>query len=146
MMSEGTPDPAAVREFMGVLYPLIATIRAERTLSPGKIGILHHLSVNGRATTAELAAAVQVSPQAISLSTRELEELQLISRIRDDEDRRRTWIVPTEAGAQTLAREVNAGEERITQAITERLSHEEREILVLAIPVLRKIGAAENRG
>lgn len=129
-----------------MLYPLIATMRAERTLSPGKVGILHHLSVNGRATTAELAAAVQVSPQAISLSTRELEELRLISRIRDDEDRRRTWIVPTEAGAQMLARELSAGEERITHAIIERLSHEERAILVLAIPVLRKIGSVANRG
>ena len=146
MTSENTPDPAAVREFLEVLHPLMRILRAERSLSPGKVGILHHLSQHGRATSKELAAAIRVSPQAISLATPELEEMAFIERVPDADDRRKTWIELTEAGRAKLAEEARAGEGWIGQAIAERLTGDEREILKAAIPVLKKIGMEAPRG
>lgn len=140
MTSENNPNPVEVRDFLEVLYPLIQRIRSERTISPGKIGILHHLKGSGKATTSELAAAVHVSPQGISLGAKELEHLGFIKRIPDENDRRKIWFVLTETGTEKLAREVQAGEVWMKQAITEQLNDEERQILKAAIPVLRKIG------
>jgi DNA-binding MarR family transcriptional regulator len=51
----------------------------------------------------ELAVVVQVSPQAISLATRELERLKIVVRVPDSADRRRIWIELTELGRQELA-------------------------------------------
>ncbi|MFF5792421.1 MarR family winged helix-turn-helix transcriptional regulator [Paeniglutamicibacter sp. NPDC012692] len=146
MTSERTPDPESAREFLEALQPLARRMRAERSLSPGKMGILQHLSQHGRATSKELAAAIRVSPQAISLATPELEELGYIERVPDADDRRRTWIELAEAGRVKLSEEVHAGERWVAQAIVERLTGEEREILLAAIPVLKKIGAEAPRG
>jgi DNA-binding MarR family transcriptional regulator len=146
MTSENTPDPMAVREFLEVLHPLLRRMRAERTLSPGKVGILHHLSLHERATSTELAAAVRVSPQAISLAARELEGMSFIERVPDADDRRKTWIVLAEAGRAKLEEEARAGEGWIGQAITEQLTDDERRILKAAIPVLKKIGLEAPRG
>ena len=146
MTSENTLDPVAVREFLEVLHPLLRRMRAERTLSPGKVGILHHLSLHERATSTELAAAVRVSPQAISLAARELEEMAFIERVPDADDRRKTWIVLAEAGRAKLEDEARAGEGWIGQAITEQLTDDERRILKAAIPVLKKIGLEAPRG
>ncbi|MFB9074782.1 MarR family winged helix-turn-helix transcriptional regulator [Citricoccus parietis] len=111
----------------------------ERTLSPGKVGILRHVAENGRASTAELAVKVQVSPQAISLAARELEALGLVERIPDVTDRRRSWIHPTEAGRLKLAEETRTGRAWLYEVVRERLTPEELQSLVSAIPVLRKL-------
>lgn len=132
-------DPTA--DLMEALLPILARIHRERTLSPGKLGILRHLLRHGRAGTAELAAAVQVSPQAISLATRELDGLGLVERIPDEGDRRRTWIQATEAGRLAVAEETRAGRAWLQVAVLERLSPAERQTLVSAIPVLAKLTA-----
>lgn len=139
------PDPLAdsapTAELLEALQPILRRIVAERTLSPGKVGILRHVAETGRASTAELAAAVQVSPQAISLATRELEGLALVRRIPDETDRRRTWIHPTEAGRARLAEEALAGRSWLYGVIQDRLTPAERRALTEAIPALRKLTA-----
>lgn len=127
--------------FFEALRPLLRRLAAGRTLSPGKMGVLSHLAEHGRATTSELAAVVQVSPQAISLSARELERLQFVVRVPDAQDRRRTWIELTDAGRQKLAQELAAGHAWLDRAVMERLTPEERKVLEAAIPVLKKLGS-----
>jgi DNA-binding MarR family transcriptional regulator len=134
-------DHSLTRSFFEALRPLLRRLTAERTLSPGKLGVLSHLAEHGRATTSELAAVVRVSPQAISLAARELERLQFVVRVPDAGDRRRTWIELTDAGRRKLAQELAAGHGWLDRAITERLTPEERKALEAAIPVLRKLGS-----
>jgi DNA-binding MarR family transcriptional regulator len=129
------------RSFFQTLHPLLRRLNAERTLSPGKLGVLRHLSEHGRATTSELASAGRVSQQGISLAARELERLQLVVRVPDAADRRRIWIELTDAGRQKLAKEFSTGYGWLEQAIGERLTQEERKVLEAAIPVLRKLGS-----
>jgi DNA-binding MarR family transcriptional regulator len=125
---------------LDTLHPLLRRLNAERTLSPGKLGVLRHLAENGRATTSELAAVVQVSPQAISLATRELEKLNIVVRVPDSEDRRRIWIELTDSGRQKLAQELAAGREWFERSIEEKLTPDERTALENVIPILRKLG------
>lgn len=141
MPNEIPPNLSLTRSFLTVLYPLLRIVNAERTISPGKIGILRHLTEHGRATTSELAVAIQVSPQGISLAVREMERLALVARIPDTVDRRKAWIVLTEAGIRKLAEESSAGYGTLDRAIRELLTDEERRTLEAAIPILRRIGA-----
>ncbi|MEV7663651.1 MarR family transcriptional regulator [Paenarthrobacter sp. NPDC089316] len=140
-MTDGlVTDTSMTYSFLGALHPLLSRLNADRTISPGKIGVLRHLADYGRATTSELAVAVHVSPQGISLAARELERLRLVVRVPDAEDRRRIWIELTDAGRLKLARESSAGHDWLDQAITQRLTPEERKTLEAVIPVLRKLG------
>lgn len=134
-------DQLVTGSFFETLIPLLRRRSAERTLSPGKLGVLRHLAEQGRATTSELASVIQVSPQAISLAARELEHLEFVVRIPDAEDRRRIWIELTDAGRQKLAQELAAGDVWLDRAIAERLTPEERKTLQAAIPILRKLGS-----
>lgn len=125
---------------LSALRPLVRRIRAEHTLSPGKVSVLHHLMETQRATTTELAAATHVTQQGMSLAVRELEQLGLVSKVPDSEDRRRTWIELTPEGRQRQLDESTTSHQWLTQAITQTLTPQERESLQAAIPVLYKLG------
>lgn len=140
-----SPTASLTSSFLEVLHPIGRQVEAERTLSPGKLGIMRHLAKHGRATATELAAAIQVSPQGVSLAVREMERLQLVTRLPDAEDRRKAWIVMTDAGTLKLAQESAAGFDSLHRALVERLSPPELEALAAAIPILRKIGSGVGR-
>ena len=139
-------DAELATDLVDALFPLVRRLHAERTLSPGKIGVLRHLREHGRATTSELAAVVRVSPQGISLAVRELEALDLISRTPDHEDRRRTWIEMTERGRETLVAESAAGAGWLVRAIADDLDDRERRALAAALPVLHRLAQELPRG
>ena len=141
MTDDVSMDQALTHYLFKALHPLLRQLNAERTISPGKIGVLRHLAEHGRSTTTELAVVVQVSPQAISLAVRELERLGFEGRAPDADDRRRAWIEVTPAGRQKLAGESSAGQAWLGRAVTERLSPDERKALAAAVPAIRKLGA-----
>jgi DNA-binding MarR family transcriptional regulator len=138
-------DHASTRSFptralLDVLRPLLRKLQAERTISSGKLGILRYLADHEKATTSELALAIHVSPQGISLAARELLTLNFVERTPDEHDRRKVWLHLTETGRQKLADEQTAGNMWFDKAVSEQLTHREREILEAAIPVLAKLG------
>ncbi|MET3721853.1 MULTISPECIES: MarR family transcriptional regulator [unclassified Arthrobacter] len=139
MTDDPATDPVLTHSLFDALHPLLRKLNAERTISPGKVGVLRHLAEHGRATTSELATVVRVSPQAISLSARELEGLGYVVRVADPADRRRAWLELTEAGRQKLHLELSAGRGWLDRAIKERLTPAERKALAAAIPALRNL-------
>lgn len=126
----------ALRE---ALRPLWRRLNAQKTLSIGKVGVLTYLAEHGAATSSTLASVEKISPQAIATAVRELEGLGLLTRTPDDQDRRRVWIDLTEAGRERLALERSTGNAWLEQAVTERLTAEERELLESVVPLLRKL-------
>lgn len=133
--------PLSTGILLEALYPILRKLHARRTISAGKFAVLRHLAEHDRATTAELATAISVSPQGISLAVREMEALGFVHRVQDDVDRRKMWLLLTDAGRQKLGEESAAGYAWLDQAISERLTPAEQGILVAAIPVLRIIGS-----
>ena len=140
MANKNAPNTDLAREFLEVLRPLLRKIRSERSLSPGKMGILYELSQREGATGAELATAVRISPQAISLATNELAELGWIQRIVETTDRRKKRFELTDRGLEKLTEEIHAGEGWISRVLAESLDSTERETLAHVLPVLKKIG------
>jgi DNA-binding MarR family transcriptional regulator len=131
--------PRTARQFAEALVPLQQQLRARRTLSPGKLSVLTHLAAHESASASEIAAIAQVSPQAMSLSVRELESLGHVARVPDPADRRRALITITEAGRERLAAETRAGIGWLAEAIAERLAPEEKATLEAVVPVLHKL-------
>ncbi|MFK0083059.1 MarR family winged helix-turn-helix transcriptional regulator [Glutamicibacter sp. NPDC090743] len=137
------PEPADLPQQMHeVLSPLLSLIRTARSISPGKLGILHTLATEGRASAARMSQAIGVSQQAISLTTKELEGLGLIERHRDEADRRKLWFQLTDAGRQKLDQEILLGRTALLQAMGENLSDEDRSLIRSALPALKKINTA----
>lgn len=134
-----TDQKKITRSFFETLHPVLNRLNMERTLSPGKLGVLRNLSEHGRATTSELAVAGQVSPQGISLAVRELERMELVTRTPDNLDRRRVWIQLTDQGSQKLSEELSVGYGWLDRAVTDRLTPEDCKALEAVIPVLRKL-------
>ncbi|MEV7136074.1 MarR family transcriptional regulator [Arthrobacter sp. NPDC093128] len=134
------------QSFFETLHPLLGRLNDERTISPGKLGVLRHLAEHGRATTSELAIVGRVSPQGISLAARELERSQFVVRVPDERDRRRVWIELTDAGRQKLAQESAAGHGWLDRAIAERLTPDEQKKLEAVIPILRKLSSEASDG
>ncbi|GAA3301732.1 MarR family winged helix-turn-helix transcriptional regulator [Glutamicibacter nicotianae] len=136
-------EPSDLPEQMHeALSPLLSLIRTARSISPGKLGILHTLATEGRASAARMRQAIGVSQQAISLTTKELEGLGLIERHRDEADRRKLWFKLTDAGRQKLEHEIQLGQRALMQAIGENLSDEEISLIRAALPALKKINTA----
>lgn len=131
-------------ELLGVLHPILHRVSETRTLSAGKLGALRFLSEHGRATTSELAQAIRVTPQGMSLAVRELVQLQLVAREPDAADRRRTWITLTPQGQQSLQAETSAGSDWLAHAIVGSLTPEQLRTLQAAIPVLQQLGDAHH--
>ncbi|WP_280502956.1 MarR family winged helix-turn-helix transcriptional regulator [Nocardia farcinica] len=136
MVAAESPLALALRD---ALRPLWRQLTAHRTISTGKLGVLAYLAEHGPATSATLAAAEKISPQAIANAVRELEALGLIARAQDEHDRRKVWVSLTETGRQRLVAERSYGNEWLEQAIAERLTPDEVAILAAAVPVLGKL-------
>ncbi|WP_449372652.1 MarR family winged helix-turn-helix transcriptional regulator [Arthrobacter psychrolactophilus] len=145
MKQQAVTTPLSTDALLEVLFPILRKLHARRSISSGKLAILRHLAEHGRATTAELASAIHVSPQGISLAVREMEALGFLSRVQDDTDRRKMWLQLSATGQQKLSEESSAAHEWLDRAISDRLTPEEQGLLGAAIPVLRIIGQeAEN--
>ncbi|MBT2587142.1 MarR family winged helix-turn-helix transcriptional regulator [Arthrobacter sp. ISL-95] len=128
-----------MRSFFDALRPLRRRLDAERTMSPGKLGVVSRFVEQGQAASSELGAVAQVSPQAISSAVGELERLEFVERVPDEEDRRRTWTILTVEGRRKLVQELAAEHAWLDRAVAERLTPEGRKALE-AIPVLSKLG------
>src|SRR5436309_3921756 len=84
-------------------------LRAERSpeaLSANKLGVLSHLHRHGPATAGELAAAEHQRPQSLTRVFAELEQAGLVTRIRDERDRRQSVLALTPEGTAALARDM----------------------------------------
>src|SRR4051794_15873692 len=140
-MAAHAADRELSADLLEVLVPLLGVVHSSRTLSPGKVGVLRLVSEQGRASAVELTKAIGVSQQAISLTAKELEAAGLLTRHKDEQDKRRTWFHLTAAGADRLAAEIQAGRAALQTRIDSALSGGDDAIVRAALPMLRRIGA-----
>lgn len=140
MPANSSSDIPIANQFLDALLPLTRYLRAQRTLSEGKVGMLRHLVENGPTSISDLATAIHVSNQGASFGVRDLESLDYVERTPDETDRRRVWITITDAGRDALAKEVLTSRERLSAAVERTLTAEERAALIAAVPVLQKLG------
>jgi DNA-binding MarR family transcriptional regulator len=122
---------AQVRQGVVRLGRRLRTARSPGALSANKLGVLSHLHRHGPATAGELAAAEHQRPQSLTRVFAELEQAGLITRIRDERDRRQSVLAITPAGTTALARDMAERDTWLASAMA-GLSDTERQVLRLA--------------
>ena len=109
----------------------------ELTLS--EMSALSRLDRDGPATPGALAGGERVRPQAMGTTLAALEQRGLVTRMPDPEDGRRVSMSVTEAGRRLLLDRRSVSTRRITQALAEGFTPEERRRLIEVIPLLDRL-------
>lgn len=109
----------------------------ELTLS--EVSVLARLDRDGPATPGALAVDERVRPQAMGATLAALEQRGLVARMPDPDDGRRVSISMTDAGRQILYDRRSASTRRMTRALAEGLTPEERNRVAEVIPLLERL-------
>jgi len=120
-------------------------LRGERPpggLSSSKLSVLSHLLRNGPATAGEAAAADHQQPQSLTRVLAELERDRLITRTRDEHDKRQSLLAITAAGRRALHRDMADRDDWLAGALT-GLTETERELLRLAARLMDRLADAQ---
>ena len=141
---------------------LARRLRLERPtdgqLSLGKLAVLGHLRRWGAATPGELASAERLQPQSLTRVIAELAAQDLITRHRDERDRRQYVLEITPAGRLALVEDMDGRDAWLAQAMEGGgLTETERQVLYLAGALMDRLsglgrsphqvrGATDERG
>lgn len=138
--SAQTPDPSAIAgELRLIVGQLLRRFRAQATLPLPQITALVWLARGGPSTTSQLATLTSVRPQSMAHTVGELERGGLVSRQPDPDDRRQTRIALTEAGELAVAEFRRVGDRAIAETIVRELDAGEQRQLAAALELLRRL-------
>jgi DNA-binding MarR family transcriptional regulator len=118
--------------------------RLRQAPTPGELSLpersaLSRLDRGGPATSAELARAEQITPQAMATTLGALEQRGLVGRRNDPHDGRRIIMSLTEAGRDMLRRKRAVRAQQLSAALAEGFTPEELEVLALAAPLIERL-------
>ena len=123
---------AQIRRGAGRLARRLRLERPVDSLSPTKIAVLGHIRRWGAATPGEIAWAERLQPQSLTRTFAELESDGLITRERDEQDRRQYVLGLTPAGLLAVAADMEARDAWLSEALLAELTETERQVLYLA--------------
>ena len=138
--------PGAVTQLRRGTTRLARRLRVERpaeALSGTKIAVLAHIHNRGAARPGEVAAAERVQPQSLTRVIAELEAEQMITRSRDEQDRRQYLLELTETGRRALFEDMASRDQWLARAMTD-LTEAERHVLYLAGELMDRIAAFDE--
>jgi len=130
---------AAAGELRLVLGQLVRRLRREYTFPVAQATVLSRLDREGPQTTSALAAAERVRPQSMAQTIAELAADELVARHPDPADGRQILIELTEQGRDRLHEERRRREGWLAEAIAAELTAEEQQVLIAAVPLLRRL-------
>lgn len=140
------PEPLAERLHSGAIH-LLRRLRREDSatgLSPARLSALSVLVFGGPMRISDLARAEQVKTPTITPIVAALEALELITRVKDDQDARASVVRATPRG-QKLMEEGRARRVAALAADLRRLTAEDRAVLARAAALLHEL-ARPSRG
>lgn len=108
-------------------------------LSGGALGLLAALHRLGPMPAVALAEEEGLQPQSLTRLLQALEEAALIKRTPDPGDRRNRIITLTEQGKQVLRSTMRQRRDWLAEAMTERLSDDERATLAEAAALMLRL-------
>jgi DNA-binding MarR family transcriptional regulator len=130
---------SAASELRLVLGQLVRRLRREYTFPVAQATVLSRLDREGPQTTSALAAAERVRPQSMAQTIAELAADELVARHPDPADGRQILIELTEQGRDRLHEERRRREGWLAEAIAAELTVDEQQVLIAAVPLLRRL-------
>jgi DNA-binding MarR family transcriptional regulator len=140
-LNEPDPERTAcdLRVVLGRLVRRLRQAHEPGELTLSEVSVLSRLDRDGPATPGALAGGERVRPQAMGTTLAALEQRDLVARMPDPEDGRRVSMSITEAGRRLLLDRRSASTRRITRALAEGFTPEERRRLIEVIPLLDRL-------
>ncbi|HEV3359152.1 MAG TPA: MarR family transcriptional regulator [Pseudonocardiaceae bacterium] len=141
MAPRSTVDELAAMLYddIGLLARRLRQLQAPGDLSLPERAALARLGRGGPATSAELARAEQITPQAMGNTLSALESRALIERSADPNDGRRIIMSLTEAGQEVLRHKRNAKARRLANALGKGFTPAELDTLHDAATLLERL-------
>ncbi|GAA3160097.1 hypothetical protein GCM10017688_02180 [Streptomyces ramulosus] len=137
------PEPGPLASDLAAAVGLLMRqLRAAAPLggvTPTQRAVLARLDRDGPATTAALARAELVRPQSMRLTLVALEEHGVVARSPHPTDGRQVVLSLTDEGRRLIGEARQAKRDWLTDALTERLTAEERRTLAEATALLRRV-------
>jgi DNA-binding MarR family transcriptional regulator len=137
------PDPLEVAAALYVSISLfLRQLRrspVQGELTPPEISALERLDRAGSATPGRLAAAEQITPQAMGATLGELTRRGLAERRSDPADGRRVVVSLTEAGQRFVRSKRTARTEQLAKVLSDRFTPGELEVLRAAAPLIERL-------
>lgn len=127
---------------MDVMVGLKRRARADyegQALPYSQHAVLKRLESGGSLTTADLARAELMTPQAMGGLVAALEDEGYVTRQADAEDARRRFVRITGAGRKILAANRAARSQWLASVIAERLNNDDQRTLAAALTLLGKL-------
>ncbi|WP_405774784.1 MarR family winged helix-turn-helix transcriptional regulator [Streptomyces sp. NBC_00859] len=130
---------ADLRACLGPLVRRLRQVRPDGELTLSQTSVLVRLDREGPATPGRLAEAEGIRAQSMCTIVTALHERGLVARDPDPDDGRRVVVSLTAAGAEGLRGARKERARRLTVAIDEELTADEREQLAAALPLLARV-------
>jgi DNA-binding MarR family transcriptional regulator len=111
-------------------------------VTPSQMSALVTLAQHGEMSLGELAAIERISPPSMTRIAVSLEEKGFLERRPDSVDRRVARVAISSAGTELLREARERGDAFVTARLA-LLSHEHRELLAQAVPLLERLAADE---
>ncbi len=138
-MRRRTDLAASASELRIVLGQLLRRLRVEHTFPISHGAVLGRLEREGPLTTSALAAAERMRPQSMAQVVSELLDDGFVLRRPDPSDGRRILVEVTEQGVRALHDDRDRRASWLAQAIEQEFDRDEREQLLGAIPLLKRL-------
>jgi DNA-binding MarR family transcriptional regulator len=119
--------------------------RLMQTPAPGALTLperaaLSRLDRSGPASSAELARAEQITPQAMGMTLLALESRGFVERRKDPDDGRRIIMSLTPSGGEILRHKRDERIRQIAKILTEEFTAAELRALAAAAPLIKRLG------
>jgi DNA-binding MarR family transcriptional regulator len=141
-------DSTAAANAYAQLFPAVYLLfhrrdGKERDLSAASRGVLLHLAQAGPLTVGECARHLSRAQSVVTEIVDQLEKKELLARVRDAGDRRRTLVWLTDRGRARLEQDQEVLSRALLKEAFSRLSPRQRAALIASTRAL--VEAAENR-
>jgi DNA-binding MarR family transcriptional regulator len=144
MTARTKSDSAQVAsELRVVIGQLVRRLRAEHPFSLSQGSVLGRLDREGEQSVSDLAAKERVRPQSMAQTVADLEGEGYVARRPDPRDGRRALVALTATGRATLEQERRRREGWLAEALEERLSPDEQQVIERAVEILRRLAEGE---
>ncbi len=147
MNTESFSAKDMARPLLRCLLLLNRHLRSARTgkqLPAAPLQVLGLLSQRRRATATDLAVALGIKKQSLTLLLTMLHGKGYLDRARDPGDARKIFLFLTASGRDAFLREMDGRRERLARLVAERLTDEEAASLQKILPVLEKLALEED--
>lgn len=115
----------------------------ESDLNASQLLVLQHISHTNKALPSDIARSVDLKQATVTVLVNKLEDAGLVTRRRDDKDRRRVWVELTDAGQVTLTQSPDLLQNRFEHAF-DNLEEWEQAMIISALERIAALLDAEE--